>query len=250
MGESLVIGIHGQPGAGKTTLAATAAPHDKMLWLSFDHAGTDSLGAKGIDVDIIDVPGVMRTTGRPIDDVVAKALGEAEKLFKAGKKTHLVIDTLSTYANSRLNALMSKEEASGKPNKYKPYSDIAREMEALLRVSISFAPNIIVCMHSKFTDADAAENDTKVKNEASRGMAHIVADIPGRAGLNAVFGCMSMVLYCQVGEENVGGKKVATRQLIDSSTIVQVKNRFAGIVPAPLPMNLASIIEAVKGKQS
>jgi hypothetical protein len=246
MGQSMVIGVHGQPGSGKTTLAATIGDPEEMLWLQFDHGGVNSLAAKGISVDTIDVNSEMRDAKQSLSAITGKALGEAEKLFKIGKKKYLVIDTLTAFGQSRINELMEIENKSGKPNKYAPYSAIARELEGIIRISTSFAPYVVVCMHSKYHDADDSAMDTNLKNQATRGMAHIVADLPGRAALNAVFGCMSMVLYAERGSKNVGGKQVPEFKLIDDSSVVQTKSRFSGLLGSPLPFNLGEIIAKIK----
>jgi hypothetical protein len=247
--QSLVLVIHGQMGAGKTTLASTAsskfpdtlpteraapgeAPKyvlDDMAWLSFDPKATAGFRERGVTVPNFDVPHFRGTE----DLWKAAKFARQPTIFQAAefglqqllarKPKWLVIDTVSTF-DLGLNEYYSKTESS---NKFEKYNKIFGAHKAFYNICASAGCAVIFICHSK-AEIESDDSDAAAKQDVLRTAAggNIVPEITGKGKL-VYKGAASMQLAVLTKTVRDGKRKVLERYVSPIKTAGhETKNRW------------------------
>lgn len=182
--------LHGPPGVGKSFCAATISKHwpaelpakkpvelSDCIWLSFDAGATDGFQAENIEVDTIDMVGLMNAEGieKGRDAMVAMIRDNPDI-------ENIIVDTVSMF-DKLLNDYCDRTsplDKTGNKDKFAMYRNIFNSHKRFHSVLRSLGKRIVYLCHSKAV-FDSSDSQT-IRRQAAEAIGFDVQpDITGQA---------------------------------------------------------------------
>lgn len=265
--DSLIL-ILGSPGAGKTTLAATASQFipeklpaekpvalDDVVFVSCDEGATDGLEALGLSVKVVDFNAIDRDVKNP-----TQSMDIALDLARTSGASICVWDTVSKFDMLLASWLNQPENRGlwtgqgGGEDKFALFRYVLATHQVLMSKFRQFTGLRIALFHAKAMIDDLSASTAQQKERVERqdkaqgvgGMASLVLDVTGRA---RDLWTRDASLILGVRQVEVPGKGIQREVLtkFDSAADMLVKSRFEAKLPAKIPPNLRAAINTIRG---
>ncbi len=242
--------IHGPPGHGKTTFAASASEHFEskdlkdMLFLQFDLGGLDGLKAKGYKVAFIDTRALMAEKGAvrgTFDalDILAKHTEQNKDL------RYIVVDTISEM-DKLWHEAIDKIEDDGRALYRQMLNNHIRFYNRVINISLKTAAKAIFIAHSKAKVLDQTATEGQKKTQTADklpGGNDIQVDVTGQGhGIYTRNGSLVIAMQCR----SIKGKPDVYVALPNGGGGFEGKNRFKGILNEEESPNLRAIFNKLK----